>query len=81
MRTTLTLDDDVALKLKAEMRRTGGTLKDTVNRVLRLGLQTPRPAARRRFRVKARDLGSLRPGLTLDSVGDALEQLEGPGYR
>ena len=80
MRTTLTLDADVALKLKAEMRRTGGTLKETVNRLLRVGLQAPRPA-RRRFRVQARDLGALQPGLTLDSISDALEQLEGPAYR
>ena len=81
MRTTLTLDDDVAFKLKAEMQRSGGTLKDTVNRLLRLGLQTRPTASRRRFQVKARSLGELRPGLTLDSVSDAVEQLEGPRYR
>lgn len=78
MRTTLTLDDDVARKLKAEMRRNGATLKETVNRLLRLGLQTPSGAQRRPFRVRAHDLGRLRPGLSLDSVSDALEQLEGP---
>ena len=81
MRTTLTIDEDVAFKLKAEMRRHGATLKETVNRLLRLGLQTPSGSKHRRFRVLARDLGRLRPGLTLDSVSDALEQLEGPTYR
>ena len=81
MRTTLTLDDDVAFKLKAEMRRKGATLKETVNRLLRLGLQTSGGSKRRQFRVQARDLGRLRAGLNLDSVGDALEQLEGPTYR
>ena len=81
MRTTLTIDDDVAFKLRAEMRRHGATLKQTVNRLLRLGLQTPGGSTRRRFRVQARDLGRLRPGLTLDSVSDALAQLEGPTYR
>ena len=81
MRTTLTIDDDVAFKLKAEMRRKGATLKETVNRLLRLGLQTPDGPKRRQFRVQARDLGRLRAGLNLDGVGDALEQLEGPTYR
>ena len=81
MRTTLTIDDDVAFKLKAEMRRKGATLKETVNRLLRLGLQTPGGSKRRQFRVQARDLGRLRAGLNLDSVGDVIEQLEGPTYR
>lgn len=38
MRTTLTLDDDVAAKLKAEARRTGRAFRDVVNDALRLGL-------------------------------------------
>lgn len=82
MRTTLTLDDDVAAQLKAETRRSGRSLKDVVNEYLRLGLyakKTQRP--RRPFRVEARDLGALRPGLSLDNVGDLLEQLEGPVHR
>ena len=37
MRTTLTLEDDVAIKLKKLSR--GGRLKDVTNRALRLGLQ------------------------------------------
>jgi plasmid stability protein len=82
MRTTLTLDDDVAARLKAEMRRHGKSLKETVNELLRLGLdaQNKRPR-RERFRIRPRDLGRLRPGLSLDNVGDLLEQLEGPAHR
>ena len=82
MRTTLTLDDDVAAKLKAETRRSGRSFKDIVNEYLRLGLYTKitqRPS--KPFRVEARDLGGLRPGLSLDNVGDLLEQLEGPVHR
>ena len=37
MRTTLTLDDDVAIKLRKLGR--GGRMKDITNRALRLGLQ------------------------------------------
>jgi hypothetical protein len=82
MRTTLTLDDDVAAKLKAEVRRSGKPFKETVNALLRLALNTrPRNAARAAFRVTARDLGHLKPGLSLDNVGELLEHAEGPGHR
>lgn len=82
MRTTLTLDDDVAAKLRSEMRRTGRSLKDTVNRFLRLGLNAPRREARPgRFVVRPLPLGRLRPGLSLDSVGELLERVEGPHHR
>ena len=40
MRTTLTLDDDVAAKLKAESRRAGRPFKEIVNETLRSGLAT-----------------------------------------
>lgn len=82
MRTTLTLDDDVAAKLKAEARRSGRSFRDIVNDTLRRGLATRRSApAQKPFKVTARDLGRLRPGLTLDSIGDLLEQVEGPLYK
>lgn len=41
MRTTLTLDDDVVLLLRNEMRRTGESLKQVVNRCLRAALTSP----------------------------------------
>ena len=79
MRTTLTLDDDVAAKLKAESRRSGRPFRDVVNDTLRRGLATRRPApAHRPFRVETRDLGRLMPGLSLNSVADLIEQVEGP---
>jgi hypothetical protein len=82
MRTTLTLDEDVAAKLKAEMRRSGKSFRDIVNDTLRYGLVEKRVATRRRlFKVEARDLGNLRPGLSLDNVGELLEQIEGSLHR
>ena len=82
MRTTLTLDQDVAAKLKAEARRAGRSFRDVVNDTLRRGLMnTRRPASRPSFEVKARDLGALRPGLSLDNVADLIEQVEGPLHR
>lgn len=81
MRTTLTLDDDVAVKLKAESRRVGRPFKEIVNETLRAGLANRRAASpRTAFRVEARDLG-LKPGLSLDNVAELLEQVEGPPFR
>lgn len=82
MRTTLTLDDDVAAKLKAESQRTGRPFRDIVNDTLRRGLANRRAAASRHpFTVIARDLGNLRPGLSLDNVAELIEQVEGPSHR
>lgn len=82
MRTTLTLDQDVAAKLKAEMRRTGKTFKMTVNDLLRSALaRGPGREPGEPFRVRARDLGGLRPGLSLDNVAELLDQVEGSGHR
>ena len=82
MRTTLTLDPDVAAKLRSKARRTGRPFKDVVNEALRIGLQSDRDKGRRSvFEVKTRDLGRLSTGLNVDNVGDLLERLEGPLHR
>jgi hypothetical protein len=82
VRTTLTLDDDVAAKLKSVARRTGRAFRDVVNDALRRGLaNAPRPQSRERFVVEARELGRRRPGLNLDNIADLVEQVEGPLHR
>ena len=82
MRTTLTLEDDVAAKLKAEARRSGRPFREIVNDTLRRGIATRRASARRQaFKVAVRDLGGLKPGLSLDNVGELLEQVEGSLHR
>jgi hypothetical protein len=82
MRTTLTLDDDVAAKLKAESRRAGRPFREVVNETLRRGLANRRAtAARQAFEVRARDLGNLKPGLSLDNVAELIEQVEGSLHR
>lgn len=81
MRTTLTLDEDVAARLRAESRRSGRSFKETVNEALRLGLSRRRPAVPGPpFRVKARPM-SLRAGLSLDCTSALLEEIEGPLHK
>jgi hypothetical protein len=82
MRTTLTLDDDVAAKLKAESRRLGRSFRDVVNEELRRGLAQRRTGGTRQpFKITTRDLGNLRPGLSLDKMAELIEQVEGPLHR
>ena len=82
MRTTLTLDEDVAAKLRAEARRAGRSFRDIVNETLRRGLASRRIAAPRQcFKITARDLGDLKPGLSLDNIAELIEHVEGTLYR
>jgi len=82
MRTTLTLDEDVAARLKAEARRSGRPFRAVVNEMLRRGLTTRGSGGQRKpFKAAVRDLGDLKPGLSLDDVAGLLEQVEGPLHR
>ncbi len=73
-RTTVTLDEDVAARLRSEMHRSGKPFKQALNDALRRGLVARDAAARRTiFRVRARDLGRLRAGVSLDDIGGLLE--------
>lgn len=79
MRTTLTLEKDVATRLKAEARRSGQSFKDVVNECLRQGLAQRSPErSPGLFSVKPRDFGAARPGIALDNVGELLQQVEDP---
>ncbi|HUA99893.1 MAG TPA: hypothetical protein VMA34_16285 [Terracidiphilus sp.] len=81
MRTTLTLDDDVAVLVKQEVRRSGDSFKATVNRLLRMSLNAPRNRRpRRRFVVTPIALNT-GLGTRYQKVEDLIEALEGPLHR
>ena len=76
MRTTLTLDPDVARQVEREMRRSGDGLKGVVNRALRIGLgMTDKPARPKRFRVQPHPFG-FRPGIDPDRLNQLADELE-----
>jgi hypothetical protein len=82
VRTTLTLDDDVASRLKAEALRTGRPFRVVVNERLRQALAQRRERATiPAFRVRPCHLGGPQPGRTYDNVAELLESLEGPTHR
>jgi hypothetical protein len=77
VRTTLTLDEDVAKQLRERARRSGESFKAVVNTALRTSLRGgEKPAGQLpRFRVKAR-AGGFRRGvdvLRLNQLNDELE--------
>lgn len=81
MRTTLTLDDDVAAKVREKMARTGTTMKQIVNVTLRRGFEAPgEEELAVPFTVDARLMG-LRPEFDLDDISGLLDHLDGPTRR
>lgn len=82
MRTTLTLDTDVAEAVDKEVRRRPkSTYKDVVNDLIRAGLHAKREMKRApKFTVRARGMG-LRRGLNYDDIGGLLEEVEGAAHR
>jgi hypothetical protein len=74
MRTTLTLDDDVAVRLEALRHERRASLKTVVNETLRRGVAEVESLKRQRttFRARTFDVGApLTP--SLDDVAEVLE--------
>ena len=76
----MTLDEDVARLLNQESRRAGEAFKQTVNRLLRLGLTSSKRPARKPFVVVPLEL-NLPAGMNYDNVEELLDELEGPGRK
>ncbi len=74
MRTTVTLDPDVAARLRALGAERGISFKEALNSTIRLGLRSEEGAARP-YEVPARPLG-LRQGIDLDKALRLAGELE-----
>ena len=76
MRTTLTLDPDVAQLLRREVRHTDSSMKAVVNDALRLGLgMRSKPVAPSRYRVEPHAFG-FKPGIDMDRLNQLVDELE-----
>jgi hypothetical protein len=81
VRKTLTIDDDIAVLIKQEQRRSGESFKGTVNNLLRLGLMNSREkTATKPFEITPRPMG-LPSGLSYDCIPELLDKLDGPYHR
>ena len=81
MRTTLTLDEDVAALLKRITAKEKGSFKEVVNQALRRGLTaiTAEPP-RTPFHTTGFDLGPSLVG-SLDNVEEVLARVEGEHHK
>ena len=82
MRTTLTLDDDVAASLERLRRSQRLSLKQLVNEALRRGLDDMGKRRKRRERVQTRAaaLGRVRVA-SIDNVAETLAIVEGENFK
>jgi hypothetical protein len=75
MRTTVTLDPDLAAKLRALARERGIPFKDVLNGAIRRGLAGDAPHSTRPYRLPTKRLG-LRPGIDLEHALALAGELE-----
>ena len=83
MRTTLTIDDDVAVELEQLRRSRQTSLKAVINEALRRGLSEltrQRKAAREPFRTRPHDAGQIKVPV-LDNLAEVLAVAEGEDFR
>ena len=75
MRTTVTLDPDVAARLKEEMRKKDVSFKEALNSSIRRGLDSGRDTPRKPYKVRPAKMGA-RPGVNLDKALQLAGELE-----
>jgi hypothetical protein len=75
MRTTITLDPDLAAKLRSLASERDISFKEAVNTVLRRGLASGPSGSKRPYRLASRQLG-LRPGIDLEHALRLAGELE-----
>jgi len=81
MRTTLTLDDDVAAALERLRKQRKQSYKDLVNEIMRQGLQQMKPRQRKCTRYETRVVSLGRSRLpNVDGIADVLAIVEGDDF-
>lgn len=76
MRTTLTIDDDLAGLLQQRAREQGIPFKEAVNRTIRAGLgESAKPRRGATPKTAPHSFG-FRPGIDLDKLGQLADELE-----
>jgi hypothetical protein len=82
MRTTLTIDDDVAITLDRLRREREASLKEVINEALRRGLRDMEdpPKRRKPFRTQSFDVGAMFIP-NIDNVAEVLAAVEGEAFK
>jgi len=80
MRTTLTIDDDLAGLLKQHARELGVPFKDVVSQTLRAGLGERAKSCRHPGPKTIPHAFGFRPGIDLDKLNQLTDELEAEAY-
>lgn len=83
MRTTITLDDDVASTVREEMKQGDGkSFKEALNDLVRRGRYFPKnvPSKSKPFKVRSFKMGTYKH-LNYDKISALIEEIEGPFHR
>ena len=80
MRTTLTIDDDLAGILQRKARELDRPFKEVVNDALRKGLSENLAEKQREIMVRPHDFGASRAGLDMDRLNQLVDELEVGDY-
>jgi hypothetical protein len=80
MRTTLTLDDDLAGLLKRRARELGVPFKEAVNRTIRAGLGTDTTSRHGPAPTTIPHSFGLRAGIDPDKLGQLADELEAEAF-
>lgn len=76
MRTTLTLDEDVAEKAKILSHKLNRPFKQIINDALRYGLkEMEKPVIQKPYHTEPHKMG-LREGYNLDNIGELLSHID-----
>lgn len=81
MRTTLTLEDDLAAILERERLRKGLSLKEIINGLLRRGLEQETLLPPRKKVVTRPHSYAFKPGIDLDKLNQLVDELEAESFR
>ena len=76
-RTTFKIDDDLYPKIKLKVKKTGASMKEVINQLIRTGLMSERVSLEKKgkFKVKPFDLG-LRPGIDSTKLNQLYDEIE-----
>ena len=81
MRTTLTLDDDVAQSAKDVAAKLKRPFKEVINIAVRIGLEhVEQPFTKKPYKTHSRPMG-IKNGYSLDNVQELIERIEGDSFQ
>jgi hypothetical protein len=82
MRTTLTIDDDLAVQLERLRRERDASLKEIVNEALRRGLRELKSPAKKRKPFRTKPFAGMIPLVpSIDNIAETIALAEGEAFK